>query len=328
MSEIHSLSVATEDEAWKLLEQALSNNLPKGTIQLDFGDWCNSHIKLNGKNYNSTITPGLMESFIELQKSVFRTYAKLHYKDVNHRLTDSEKKSLEIHVKVDPGSSDLTAIIENAIKALTEGAINKMEAHDYVITILGCTLLWTANTMWKNYLQNRSQLKQADLEIKKTTEETNRLEIMGKAMNQNQYLQVLSNDVDDFRNSVIKNAKSAESMLVADTTISQEQAIRLVRTSRSQSEELRIDGEYRITKVDLKSDDVTKVYLEGCGYKEFQAKLDPKAIISSKNLELIQSAEWGKKPIRLSVEATRLRGDITSATIIDVPSRYDSKLNS
>lgn len=73
MPDICNLSVATEDEAWALLEQALSDNIPKGTIQLEFGGWCNSQIKFNGEKYHSTISPGLMESFIELQKSVFRT---------------------------------------------------------------------------------------------------------------------------------------------------------------------------------------------------------------------------------------------------------------
>lgn len=322
MSEITKLSVASESDAWELLDKAVKGMLPDGTVQLEMGDWCDCRIKFSGDKYNSTITTGLMEAFIDLQKTVYRTYSKLNYDQADKRLTDTEKKSLEIFVKVEPGSSDFTAILSKAVDTLTKGAVNQMESHHYVIIIVSSVLCLTGTLMWRQYLKHRSEVKQADLDLSLSQEETRRLEVFGNAMKREPYLEHLQNDANDFRNAIIKNAKSADTILVANEVVNKDQADKLARNSRTQSQETNLNGEYRITKVDSKDPDFFKVYLVGNGLKEFSATLDVQTVISGKNLEILQAAEWGKKPIRLIIEGNVLRGEVTSAKIIDVPDRY------
>jgi hypothetical protein len=320
--EITKISVTNESEAWGLLEKAVLNGLPKGTIQLEFTDWYNHSIKFSGDKYNSTITTSMMQAFIDLQKMVNSTYCKLNYDQANRRLTDTEKKSLEIFVKVEPGSSDYTAILSKAIDTLTKGAVNEMESTHYVIIIVSSILCLSGVVMWRQYLKYRSEAKHADLDLALSKEESHRLEIFGNAMKREPYVESIKIDSDEFKNAVIKSAKSADTILVADQLISKDQAEKLVRSSRVSSEEVRIDGEYRITKVDSKDPDFFKVYLVGNGWREFSAILDMKTIISGINLELLKEAEWGQKPIQLSINATVLRGDVTTAKIIDVSARY------
>lgn len=325
MAEITTISVTNESDAWALLEKAVADGLPKGTIQLEFTDWYNTHIKFSGDKYDSTITTSMMQAFIDLQKMVNSTYSKLNYDQANRRLTDTEKKSLEIFVKVEPGSSDYKAILSKAVETLTKGAVNEMESTHYVIIIVSSILCLSGVVMWRQYLKYRSDAKKADLDLALSQEESRRLEIFGNAVKREPYVESIMLDSDEFRNAVIKSAKSADTILVADQLISKEQAEKLVRSTRVASQETRIDGEYRITKVDSKDPDFFKIYLVGNGWKEFSAILDMKTIISGINLDLIKEAEWGQKPIQLSINATVLRGEVTTATIIDVSDRYIPK---
>ncbi|HIJ95818.1 MAG TPA: hypothetical protein HPP94_08805 [Desulfuromonadales bacterium] len=321
---VTKIPVLSEEEAWSLLEKAVSNGLPKGTIQLNIGDWYNRHIKFEGERYNSTITPDLMQVFIDLQKTIYRTYSKLTYNETNHRLSDDEKKSLEIFVKVEPGSSDFTAMLNKAVETLTKGAVNEMQAHHYVIIIVASILCLTGTVMWRAFLKHRSEIKQADLDLALSQEESHRLEILGNAIKREPYVGIVQKDSEEFHNAVIKCGKTTDRFIVADQYVNGEQAGIMARNSRSQSEEVTLNGEYRITKVDSKDPDVFKVYLVGNGLKEFSATLDRQTIISGKNLAIIQAAEWGQKPIRLMIDGKTVRGEVTSARIVDVPDRFAS----
>lgn len=323
MNGITTISVLNESDAWELLEQAILNKLPEGTIQLELDDWPEFHLKFIGAKFDSSMTTSMMEAFIELQKNIYRLYAKLQYDDARSIvLTDVQRRSLDILVQLSPGSTDAKVDFKDALKKLVEGAINKMEAKHYVILAMTGAVLFTGNSAWKQYLQSQDESKKADLHIALSKEETKHLQILADATKQVPHVSALIAGADEYRNKLLKSAKSADSISVAGQAINKEQATKLVRASRSPSEAVRLDGEYRIIKVDSSNHDHFKVVLLAKDGKTFPAELNDVTITKAKNRELIQEAEWGKTPINLMVTGTSVRGEVTSAKIIDVKERF------
>ena len=323
MAAVTTISINNERDAWNLLERAIKDLLPDDTIQLAMGNWPEIHLKFSGAKFNSTITTSMMEAFIDLQKNIYRLYAKLQYNEARSvLLTDDDRRALNIFVQVSPGSTETTIDLKDAFKKLVEGAINKMEAKHFVILAMIGALSYSANSMWKDYLNSQNEIKKAELHIALSTEETRRLQIFAEATKQVPHVNSLAAGANEFRNKVLKSAKSADSIEVAGQHISREQATNLVRSSRTQSEEVRLDGVYRIVKVDSSNPDYFKVYLVDKDGKGFPAVLDDETITKAKNRELLQEAEWNKKTIRLMINGTKVRGDVTSARIIDVTARF------
>lgn len=323
MTAVTTISINNEADAWALLESAIKDLLPDETIQLAMGDWPEIHLKFSGAKFNSTITTTMMEAFIDLQKNIYRLYAKLQYDEARSiLLTDDDRRALNIFVQISPGSTEATIDLKDAFKKLVEGAINKMEAKHFVILAMIGAISYSTNTMWKDYLHSQNETKKAELQVALTREESRRLQIFADATKLVPHANTLAIDANEFRNKILKSAKAADSIVVAGQNISREQATNLVRNTRSQSEEVRLDGEYRIVKVDSSNPDHFKVFLVDKNGKGFPAILDDQTITKAKNRELLQEAEWEKKTIRLMINGTQVRGDVTSARIIDVTDRF------
>lgn len=323
---IQIIAINNETDAWDLLDKAVRGILPNDTFQIDFGDWAEFHLKFAGAKFDSTMTTSMMEAFIELQKSVYRLYAKLHYNDARSiLLTEADRRALDILIQISPGSTKATVDLKDALKQLVKGAVNKMDAKHYIILAMVGAVAWTSTTMWKDYLQSQSDVKKANIQVAMSQEETRRLQIFAEAVKQVPHVAVVASDANEARNKILKSAKSADSIEVAGQNLTKDQAAQLSRSSRSHSEEVRLDGEYRIIKVDSSNADHFKVYLLSKEGKSFPAELTDQTITKAKNRELLQEAEWEKKPINLMINGTTVRGEVTTAKIIDVKERFTAQ---
>ena len=323
MTTVAKISVLDEKDAWELLKSALTGNLPNDTFEIDMGDWTEIHVQFKGSNLDSALTASMMDAFIELQKNVYRLYAKLHHDSGSSNvLTVDEKRALDIFVQVSPGSTQAKAILKDAVKKIVQGAVNKMQARHYVIIAMAGILAWTSDSMWKNYLSIQSEEKKAELHVALSKEESKRLEIFSEAIKQVPHVASINSDADEFRNKILKSGKSADHIVVAGHEISKDQARLMARSKRTSAAEVRLDGQYRILKVDSSKADFFRVELLGTDGKTFWAVLQDITIAKERNKELIQEAEWSKKPINLMINGTTVRGDITTANILDVKERF------
>lgn len=322
MTAVTTLPVFNEEDAWSLLQAALAGELPDDTFEINMGDWAEIHFHFKGPALNSTLTTSMMEAFIELQNNIYRVYAKLHHDSGTARtLTADEKHALNILIQVSPGSTQTKAILKDVVKKLVQGAVNKMQARHYVIIAMSGILALTSRSMWKDYLSVQSEAKKADLHIALSKEESRKLEIFSDAMKQVPHVASIKSDADEFRNKVLKTSKSVDNIVIAGQEISKDQAKLLVRSTRSLATEVQLNGEYRILKVDSSRSEF-RVELLGVDGKSFWADLQDITIAKERNKELIQAAEWNKKPIYLLVNGTAVRGEITTAKIIDVKERF------
>jgi hypothetical protein len=116
----------------------------------------------------------------------------------------------------------------------------------------------------------------------------------------------------------LKGVSDAESISINDVKFDQADATSIATAKRSESEEKQVNGYYLIRSVDTSHPEEIKikVWHTGSG-REFSARFKDQSL-DQNQIALLQTAEWSRQKIYLSVNATELRGEITRATIVAV----------
>lgn len=322
---IAQLTIENEATAWNVLEETLRGTIPidADVFKVKISSWPEIRLKVCGPQFHSSITPKLMEAFLALQKNIYRTYAKLHYNQANGRIVTLEDRSaLELVVEVHPGSSEIAAQLGNIGQKLLEGAINKMGAKDFLILGLAGIVTWGGVSAWNGYLATQAGMKDGDVKIALSKEESHRMEIMQEATRQVPYVAVAKAESEEVFNKVLKGSVSAHNVYIGGQQLTGKQVQELIRPERTPSQEVRLDGEYRILKVDSSNPDFFKVELSDGINKKFWAVLQDATVTKEKNKRLLQDAEWNKTPINLMINGREVRGEISSAFILDVKERF------
>jgi hypothetical protein len=93
-------------------------------------------------------------------------------------------------------------------------------------------------------------------------------------------------------------------------------AITLVHNARRQSEEVRLDGDYRIQRVDPTDPALFKLKIWNV-----RTGLELDAVLQDDSLagdskRIIQDAEWARAPVRLQINARKVGNQYRSAAIL------------
>jgi hypothetical protein len=326
------LRVKTEEDAWKALQEALQNGVPEDLApNVKWTGWPHISIYLPDTPEEGSISPSMMEAFLELQRSIFRTHALLSTGTENLRtLKKLEKEQFEFRVKVEKGSSGYTIDLTTIVSKLGNDLIAKMNGTELVITVLGLALMFTSTVVVRAYLSEKTKQKLIDVDDSKTKKllenyqeqlghDTKRYEMLTKAISERPLLRTIEASADTARDEMVKAiADETHGGSVQGVQLSQEIANEISTTTRQQSVEIKISGTYRVAKVDTTVAEGFKVTLENqkTGETIVASLLD--ALVSSEHRAAIQAAEWKKKPISVEMKARRLRDRVVDATIVDV----------
>lgn len=314
-----ALRIRNEEEAWEALQSALEDRISSDLAEISFEGWPAIKVKLNGDEFNSSLTPRIMDAFIQLQRDIYRTYAQVYLgKGTSAALTKDEKAALDFFVQVGPGSTDLTAIFAKAIDKLTTGMVKKMEAKHWTIVLVSVALMWGANSCLKTYLQEQKDQRQIEAQQFAQELDYKRNALLVQAMDMRPELRETREDMREFYNTLLKVSTRADSVEVGGHTIPKELAQELVRNPRERSQEVQLNGACRILKVDSSKPQGFFVEIRLEDGRTCTAELQEGFIAQrEKNLAIIRDAEWQKKPIYLTINGHELRGGITKAVIID-----------
>lgn len=321
---VTKLTVRSEEEAFALLQKALANELADQPYAIEFDNWPVLTLRFVGEGYNSTITPHIAEALIELQHAMNRSYARLVRHSANANvLTKEERRDLEFKARVDEGSSIISVDLGDYAEKLTTALVGKMTGTELVITILGVAISGGALLAYKAFLAARSEDKKVDQATKQTVQlseqETKRLQIFATAMAHKPELQALHEDFDNVRHDILKSVGDASQLDVQGLPLSQEQARVIATTPRTKAEDVQLNGNYRIVKLDWSKDDEVRISLFGVDavQREFVASMRAHNL-TPQNIEKLKACEWERKPVYLSINATVLRGEVTTAVIAGV----------
>lgn len=323
----NGLTIRSEEDAYDLLKKLVDKSVNVNDQQLSFEGWPTLTLRLQGDGNQSTITPPVMKAFLELQQGIYRSYAVAKYNTPHKRLTNEEKAALEIRVKVEPGSSMFSIDMQQLLERLCHELVGKMDPTTILISVIGAGVIWAGQSMYKHYLDQRTDVRKAEIKSEADRalleqlkfgqeQETKRAEIMAAAFGQNARLQTIANISEDTKAALIKRSASADVIEIQGVELTGEVADELVKNARRKSEEIRLDGMYRILNVDSSNPEEFKVKVKcQASGDEFVAKVQDKTL-EGRYLEALKDSEWKRKPVRLQVNAKSLDDVIKDAIVI------------
>lgn len=321
------IRISSEEQAFDYLKKALEQQLTDEPIEVFFDNWPIITLKLEGKGYDSTITSEMAGSLVELQQALNRTFARaVHSAPTARTLTLEEKKEIQFKAKVEKGSSLVTIDLGDYAQKIGLAITDKMTPEMLTITILGLAIAAGATISYKAFLKNRTEQLDADTDAKKlvslSQEETKRLDIFAKAMKKNPMLKNANEDFDVARHEMVKSVSDAKSISINNVELDNASAKAIALTSRTSSIPIQANGNYYIREIKWLTDEAL-LTLEDIGTKRtFKASFNDTSL-KPNELTIIKEKEWSRGVVYLSINATELRGDITSATIISVTAQPD-----
>jgi len=300
-----------------------------------FEGWPQLTIHLKGSGFDSTITPPLMKAFIELQSNLYRSYAIARYNTPKVTVLNAqEKEALQIRVKVEAGSSLFSVNLQDLLENLGKELIGKMDAKSILMMVLGVAAIWGGQSAYSSYLNNRVEIRKIEsqseekqlllkaqeirLEEHKVSEqaETERMQTMAALIKAQPKMDTIKAYADDTRTELFKRSSDADEVEIQGMRMDGETAAELVKNARSKSEEIRLDGMYRILNVDSSNPDEFKVRIRSQeSGDEFIAKVQD-GTMDRRYLDAIQNGEWSRRPVRLQINAKSVKDEIKNAVVM------------
>lgn len=322
------LIIKNEGDAFEAIERFLAGGGFPGGVELE--GWPKLKIRLVGPKFHSSLTPTVMKSFLDLQNLVYKSYAIAQYDTEDTRkLSKEERDELEIEVKVEEGSAIFEIDLQEVLMKFAAKAGETMPPELMVATILGLGVLWAGKTSYTAYLNYRKDIRAAEAKTEEQREvlssveamskqETARLEILTRLLVSQPKLEHVSRQAYDAKTEMLRGFSTAEEVTVSDVVVPQDVAQELVTNARRKATEKRLDGYYRITRVDSSNPDEFKVKVRRHKtLEEFEAVVEDTSLTAEKK-EVLQYAEWERTTVFLSINAKEFDGDIKQAVVMDV----------
>ncbi|EDX4101573.1 hypothetical protein [Salmonella enterica] len=314
----------SEEDAYALLDKITNTEVALHDINLELDGWPAFRLRLQGEQFNSTITPSVMKAFIEMQSGIYRSYATAVYGSPNtSKLTKRERQMLEMAVKVEPGSSDYSINLQDLLEDVFRELIEKMNSHDALIAFiafLSFILLCFGGYIYGKRMQNQKEIKMEEIKSKDKKEvleqmhfnqvqETERMRIMADIVNNNPRVYTINALTQNTQAEVLKRVATADHIDIQGFQLTGRQAEVLSQTIRKPVIDIRLDGMYRLMEVNSSVADGFKLRVENCANGDKFSALVQNDSLDSEFKNALQNAEWGKMPVELIINAKQRTSD-------------------
>lgn len=345
---MHKVVVKDDESALALLEEILRK--PDAPVpEVEFEGWPRFEMHVKGERYHSTITPELMESFLDLQKTINKSFALVRYADSSRRLTNPDREELKILVEVKDGSSGFIANLEEQAGAIAAGiceGFKSMDSKHKLLAVLALGTMGFSYLSFSAYVDSQKEVRLAEiskLELEAERHERMHTLEMVQGMTESQaaryadlfgmvteripQMQTVSEHMAGTYSSFVSSTKDAEQISINGVSLPGAFVSEISNTPRNSAVEDRIASVYRINGVDHRSGDEYKLSLYDVIRRvEINATL-PKdgSFVTDAILDIIQEAEWGGKVVLLQLVTKTRAGKLIKAEIEKVTQITDQE---
>ena len=317
-----------------------------------FNNWPRFEMHVKGERYHSTITPELMESFLDLQKTINKSFALLRYSDSSRRLTKTDREELKILVEVTDGSSGFIAFLGDQADALIQGLVEgfkTMDSKHKLITILAIGALGFGTAGFVYHLEHQADARRAELaklesdgereerlktlELVKQAAETSAdryADLMKLVVEKTPQIQTISDHMSGTYNKLISATRDSDSINLQGVEVPGAMVDELSHTPRNIAVEDRSVSVFLIRGVDHRSAAEYKLALYDVLRKVAVTATLPRdgSFVTDQILDIIQDAEWGGQVVMLHlVTKTRagklIKAEVEKVTKINDQDAYD-----
>lgn len=322
---VQRITIRNESQAIALIQRALSQQLEGSELRLDFKNWPTLELRYTGEKFDGTITPGVAQAIVELQLALNRIYAFAVKGTTNLRaLTEEERNAIQVVVKIEKGSTLLDIFLNDWSQKLASELVNKMTGTEIAVTVLGSALFVSAGWVLKHHLQSRSEEKKLGIEkaslLQLSQQETERLKLVTRAAESNPVVRTAQVFSEHTNAALLRSAFDADGMTVqGGFTVDSNLARQAYRGPRRQSVPVQLNGTYTVKSFAWDADGMAakvRIVAEGSG-QEYTAELSVNALTADQKLRF-KDATFEQARVHLTVNATELDGEITTAKIVSV----------
>lgn len=319
-SDVRDIVIRSEEDAYAILELAKDNKVPPyGNIVFD--GWPTLSIYLQGDKFHQSITPTVMRGLLEFQRGIYQSYASAKYDAPAKRLSEEEKKALEIRVDVRNGSSDFGINYQDLAVKLIEQLGAKMDPNNVLIAVVTIAVLYFGSSAYKAYLEQRKEIRSKEItdDTQKatlqalqftSTQETERMKIMAELSRANHRIENIGRIAYDTHSEVIKTLAAGDNSAIEGIEVGPEIAEALTKNARRKSSEVRLDGVYKLLRIDWSNPEKFKVKVRNVKtLLEIDAEVQDDSL-TGKYKEALREAEWARSPVWLQINA-KLVGEDT-----------------
>ncbi|MBI6558135.1 hypothetical protein LN426_19335 [Pseudomonas syringae] len=330
--------IDNDESALALLETLLREpdaEMPK----VEFENWPRFELHVKGERYHSTITPELMESFLDLQKTINKSFALLRYSDSSRRLTKLDREELKILVEVTDGSSGFLAFLGEQAQALIQGlseGFKSMDSKHKLITFLALGSLGFGTATFVVHLEHQADARREELaRLESESEREERLktlelvkqasensaeryaELMKLVVDRTPQIQTISDLMSGTYNKIISATRDSDSISLQGVEVPGAVVEELSNTPRNISVEDRSVSVFLIRGVDHRSQNEYKLALYDVIRKEGMTATLPRddSFVTDQILDVIQEAEWGGKVVMLHLVTKTRAGKLIKAEV-------------
>lgn len=334
--ELQNIVIRNEQDAYDFLRQLYEDKVSDlKQLKIEFVGWPVIQMKVIGERYHSTITPPIMKAFLKLQEGMYRAYSIAVYGEVK-RLSDTEKKQLELVIKVAEGCSEISDNGNINWTELCKTLIHKMPSKYLLIGILTFMVLYFGEGFYQDYLGDlksqreltaTKETEKALIEAIKVQSTTTKevlaanKEIVNKVLERHPTLEAVKTHSEETQTEFLRSAEDAEELQFQGVSLSGKQAKTLGTKPRQLTPEfkdIRLDGMYRILTVhtELQTGFKVKIRNEANG-TELTAEVQDDTF-ESQYKQAIQNGTFEKRPVELTINAKQKikDGSINDAVII------------
>ena len=319
--------IKSEDDAWRLLELLRGDDdFPYKSLKVE--EWRGFQIKLHGEKFHSSITTDLFEPIKKLESNLLSSYALLTKGIADaRRVSKADKERLRLVIKVGEGSTILDPNPKDAVNAIIEGCINKMDSKHLLIAVLSVVLGFFGTTAWDSYLQTQLEARRIEAQDAQSKaflehlefaseQEMKRMQILREMASENDVARHALRSADEAHKSLLKSLRSVPRAEFGENNeITDEIASELSKSATEDHTETRMDGIYQVKR--LSSNDLDSftiiVYNQDI---EFSAQIDSLLNRDKEVQDVLNSAFWSHEFLKLKINAKLKDGQIISAIIV------------
>ena len=320
------LVIRNEEDAWRILQQALSGELGNAKWSLAFDGWPSYKIRIEGRDWHQSVPTRIMPALLAMQRNIYKTYADLRYFDGNvARLTEEERELLELVVTVGNGSSLFGIKFDEILNEIAKRVADKMTGAQLIQIVVAVAFITGTTYLGSSWIAAQTEQKriaadaaktaeEADLKLALSQEETKRLQLVGKVAASSQPVADSWAREEEVTREVLKRVKPQDRVEIGSFRLTGSEANEIAKAARAAATSLEISGNFRVLRVDASGNADFKVRVMSVpDGEEFNIFVPLGLAIEQQRL--IQQAEWTRTVIHLDILAERYRGLIRNASV-------------
>jgi hypothetical protein len=311
------LIIRNEEDLFSAMERVINAD-DDTRWEIKFVEWPRFEITIRGESFDGGVPTRIMPALIDLQRKIDASYSKVVYGE-EKRLTSEDKKKTELIVHFKSGTTTFTSDIWKILNNATQQMVGKMTGPEIALTVLGLAAIFGTYVAYKAHLNKKLAEKELDHRVEMSEQETKRLKIFSDALQASKPLQEQNANAEEFHDKLLKKLMPNDELVFkGERVIDGETARIAIRKNRIDPVESRLDGEYLILLVE--SGGITggyRIKVRNIATNDELFVNVPDGTMQDDEIDSLKTGEWGKIPLRLSLNTRKINEKIVDATLVE-----------